>query len=68
MAKIVLTIEDRIDGNVKIVSDPTFETMAMKLESGGNISAGEAYALFVLRKIRETSKAQGKIQHKIPGA
>lgn len=68
MATIVITIEDKLDGTVKIVSTPTFESMAKKVDSGHGPTSGEAYALFALRKIREASKKQGRIQHIIPGA
>ncbi len=67
MSKIIVTIEDKPDGNVSITANPTFETLAMKVDSGETITSGEAYALFALRKIREASRKQGEIQHKIPG-
>lgn len=57
MSKIVVTIEDKPDGNVKITSEPNFETLAMKVDSGNTITAAETYALFALRKIREASKS-----------
>lgn len=57
MAKIIVTIEDKPDGNVKITAEPNFETMAMKVDSGETITAAETYALFALRKIREASKS-----------
>lgn len=57
MARIVVHIEDKEDGNVKITATPTFEEMAMKVDSGETITAAETYALFALRKIREASKS-----------
>lgn len=57
MAKIIVEIEDKPDGNVKITANPNFETMAMKVDSGETITAAETYALFALRKIREASKS-----------
>lgn len=67
MASITLTIEDKIDGNVRIVSNPTFESMAMKVDSGEDLSAAEVYALYCLRKIREKSKQQDRFDYKIHG-
>lgn len=66
MSKVIIHIEDKLDGNVSVTATPTFETMAMKMNSGNELTSAEAYALFVLRQIREQSKAQGKLQLKIP--
>jgi hypothetical protein len=60
MGLVTITIEDKLDGNVKIVATPTFESLAMKVDSGNPLTSGEAYALFALRKIREASKKQGR--------
>lgn len=68
MAEITIKIVDKLDGTVSITATPTFEMMAKKVDSGEAPTSGEAYALFALRKIREASKKQGRIQHIIPGA
>lgn len=65
MAKIIIELEDKLDGNVKVTANPTFETMAMKVDSGGDMTAAETYALMVLRKIRETSKKLDRFDHKL---
>lgn len=65
MATITITLEDKIDGNVKVTANPPFETMAMKVDSGEMPTAAETYALMVLRKIRETSKKLDRFDHKL---
>lgn len=67
MAKIIITIEDNeITGGVKVVSNPTFETMAMMDRSGAGLTSAHGYALAAINKIREVSKAQGPNKVLIP--
>ena len=56
MAKITLTIEDTPDGKVKIVSDPTTETMIKMTQSGDGLTSAHGYAFRMLREAREESK------------
>lgn len=67
MAKITLTIEDTPQGTVKIVSDPSFETM-MKMDiSGSNsLTAAHGYAFALINKAREIGKDPNPIQNRIP--
>jgi len=56
MAKITITIEDRNDGTVKVVSDPSVETLFKMDLSGHNLTSAHGYALSCLNKIRQISK------------
>lgn len=66
MAKITITIEDTFDGKVKVVSDPTFMTMASMVNSGESMKSSHGYALAVIKRIRELSKEQGSLIMPIP--
>lgn len=57
MAKITITIEDEGE-NVKIVADPTFETMAMMTQSGHILTAAHGYALAMINRVRQISKSK----------
>lgn len=65
MAKITITIEDKLDGNVKIVCTPTFETIAMMINSGEKTTAAHGYAMAMVHAARDVSKAN-KIPILIP--
>lgn len=63
MAKITITIEDTATGGVKIVSDPTFETMAKMIVSGSSDhTSAHGYALSMIKTAREVSKDAGPTQ------
>lgn len=67
MAKITITIEDKDNGKVTVVSNPTFEQMAQMSNSGAEeLKSSHGYALLALRAIREESKKQGPIKMLIP--
>lgn len=66
MAKITITIEDTPNDKVKVVANPTFETMAKMTNSGEDMTSAHGYAMLVLRTIREESKKQGPIRMLIP--
>lgn len=58
MAVINIRIED--DGHsVKVTSDPTFETMAMMINSGHASTAAHGYALACINHITKVSKEMG---------
>lgn len=65
MAKIVITVEDKLDGNVEIKCEPTFETMAMMINSGHKSTPAHGYALAMIHTARDVSKAN-KIPILIP--
>lgn len=68
MAKIVITVEDKLDGGVSVVSDPNFDTMMRGKVSGQlDLTAAHGYAICALNAILEASKKQNpKIDIKIP--
>lgn len=66
MATIVITIEDKPDGGVKIVSNPSFETMMMMTQSGEALTSAHGYALHVLNEIRHESKRQSPNKILVP--
>ena len=66
MAKVTITITDERDGKVKCVCDPTFETMMKKNASGNGLTSAEAYAIFMLNKLREESKRKEPTRILIP--
>lgn len=57
MAKIVITVTDEADGSVKIVSDPTFETVAKMINSGEETTSAHGYAMAMVNRARTESKA-----------
>jgi hypothetical protein len=66
MAKIVITIEDAPDGRVKMVSDPSFETM-MKMDlSGEKMTPAIGYAFCAINAIRKASKKIGPLVREVP--
>jgi len=67
MAKIVITVEDQPDGNVKVVATPNFETMMQMNASGAaKLTSAHGYALRALNAIIEGSKEKGPSQIIIP--
>lgn len=67
MAKVILTIEDNPDRKtVKIVSNPTFETMAKMIQSGESMSDAHGYALAMIRTAREIGKEKGPTKIWLP--
>lgn len=66
MAKITISIEDIDGGKVRIVSTPSFETVAKMINSGESVSDAHGYALAMLRRAREISKEKGPIKILIP--
>lgn len=58
MAKVTITIEDRADGKVCIICDPTVETMIAMDISGQSMTAAHGYAIKALNEIRKESKNQ----------
>lgn len=57
MARITLTIEDKPNGNVSVIADPTFETMIKMNISGDNLTSAHGYALSCINHIRRLSKS-----------
>lgn len=58
MAKISITVEDLDGGKVKIESNPTFETVAKMINSGGeDVTAAHGYAMAMINRAREVSKS-----------
>lgn len=66
MAKVVITIEDRPDGKVKILCEPTFERMIAMEMSGETLSSAHGYAYKILNDIRKESKRLGPTLLHIP--
>lgn len=56
--KITLTLQDKPDGGVEVISNPSFETMAQMINSGHDISSAQAYALTAINAIKKASKNQ----------
>lgn len=57
MAKITITIEDTAQNKVKVVCNPTFETMAKMVVSGGeDVTSAHGYAIKCINAVREESK------------
>jgi len=58
MARITITVEDAADGKVKIEANPTFETVAKMINSGGeDVTAAHGYAMAMINRAREVSKS-----------
>ena len=67
MATVTITIKDIPGGKVEVKANPTFETMALTIQSGQDITSAQAYALAALRTIRMESKKRGSIITQLPG-
>lgn len=61
MAKITITVEDMPNGTVKIVADPTVETMIAMEMSGQKMTAAHGYAVKALNEVRKSAQEQGSI-------
>lgn len=66
MAKITITIEDTPGDRVKIISAPTFDTMANMVNSGELMTSAHGYALRMIRAARDLSKETGPATILIP--
>lgn len=66
MAKVIITIEDIDGGNVRIVGNPTFETMAKMINSGESMSDAHGYALAMMNHVRKIGKEKGPTKLWIP--
>lgn len=66
MSKITITIEDDPKGTVKVVVNPTCETLIKKHASGHQLTSAEAYALFCARQLREEGKRKEPTRILIP--
>lgn len=58
MSKVVITLEDIGDNKVKVVCEPTFETMAFMVNSGNQLTAAQGYALAAINAIRKAAREQ----------
>jgi hypothetical protein len=58
MAKIVITIEDKPNDKVKVVSEPSFETIAKMTVSGEEMTSAHGYAIRCINAVMAESKAQ----------
>jgi hypothetical protein len=56
MAKVTITIEDTPNGKVKIVAEPSFETMANMIVSGETMTSAHGYAMTCIKAVRQESK------------
>ena len=65
MAKIKITIEDKLNGGVSVVATPSFETMAKMVVSGSKTTSAHGYAITMIRAVQKASK-QNKSQILIP--
>jgi hypothetical protein len=54
--KITIDLEDVHGGGVKVVSTPSFETMAKAINSGESADGAMGYALLCINAIRKASK------------
>lgn len=55
---VTLTFTDTPDGKVKVVSDPSFETMCQMEISGHGLSSANGYALLAINAIRKAAKSK----------
>lgn len=56
MAKVTITFEDTDSGNVKVVSDPSFEKMMSMQTSGHEWTSAQGLAMFALNTIWREGK------------
>lgn len=66
MAKCTITIEDLATGGVKILADPTFETLMAMDMSGHELTSAHGYLFALLNQAMKLSKQQGPIIREIP--
>lgn len=70
MARIVIEIHDKENGGVEVKCDPPVaDLLAKHYKTYDGCSSAESYALFVLNRLRDASKAQEVAKHPlaIPG-
>lgn len=63
--KIIIELEDRFDGGVKVSCKPTLEEIAKTKLSGHDYTSAQAYAMFCLLRLREASLEQNKSKVKV---
>jgi hypothetical protein len=56
VAEITITIKDLPNGGVEVKANPSFETMAMMVESGHELTSAHGYTMSCLNVIRELSR------------
>lgn len=66
MAKITLTIEDKPDDKVKVVVNPSMETIFKMIESGENLTSAYGYAVRAVNSIKEASDENGPNKIYVP--
>lgn len=67
MAKVVITIEDQVDGTVKFESNPNFTTMMKMHQSGAKLTGAHGLAISCMNNIlREKQLRRKKSQITIP--
>ena len=66
MAKITIVIEDKPDNKVKVVSDPSLETIFSMANSGHELTSAHGYAFQALNVIREHSRKKEPSRILIP--
>lgn len=66
MAQVTITITDKENGKVELVSTPSFEQMAKMEISGTGLSSAHGYALLMMHAVREESKRQGPVLAALP--
>lgn len=60
MAKVTIVIEDLPNGKVRVVSDPSFETMC-RIAKAEQLTSAHGLAIVALRNMHEASREQGSV-------
>ena len=58
MAKIVITIEDDLDGKVKMKADPSFEKIVRMANSGAQMTSAHGMAIFIINRVLDQKRKQ----------
>lgn len=66
MAKVTITIEDKLDGKVSVVVNPSLEVLIKKQVSGNGTTSAEGYAFYAAKAIRDESKRREPIKIFVP--
>lgn len=67
MSKIVITVHDKANGGVSISAEPSYETLAKKINAGHELTPAETYVLGMLNRAREIGQSKSsKIITKLP--
>lgn len=66
MAKVVITIEDTLDGKVKVVAEPNFETMMHMDLSGNKLTSAHGIAFFTLNTLWKEMKHRDPTKLLVP--